>query len=73
MWTDYSLGASGAGAMDLKAIELGTIEELYAFVESAVARTALILDHERTLSSLGPVSVFCIRRFALAISCQAYA
>lgn len=32
--------------MDLKAIELGTIEELYAFVESAVARTALILDHD---------------------------
>src|ERR1700678_3932056 len=46
MWTDCSLGASGAAAMDLKAIELGTIEELYAFVESAVARTALILDHD---------------------------
>jgi hypothetical protein len=32
--------------MDLEAIELGTIEELYAFVESAVAQTALILDHD---------------------------
>jgi hypothetical protein len=30
--------------MALEAVELGTLEELYAFVESAVARTALILD-----------------------------
>jgi hypothetical protein len=32
--------------MDLEAIELGSIEELYTFVESAVAQTALILDHD---------------------------
>jgi hypothetical protein len=32
--------------MDLEAIDLGTIEQLYAFVESAVAQTALILDHD---------------------------
>jgi len=32
--------------MDLEAIELATIEELYAFVESATAQTALILDHD---------------------------
>jgi hypothetical protein len=32
--------------MDLEAIELGTIEELYAFVESAMAQTALIPDHD---------------------------
>jgi hypothetical protein len=32
--------------MALEAIELGTLEELYTFVESAVARTALILDHD---------------------------
>jgi len=30
--------------MDLEVIELGTIEELYTFVESAVARTGLIVD-----------------------------
>jgi len=32
--------------MELEAIELGSIEELYTFVESAVAQTALILDHD---------------------------
>jgi hypothetical protein len=32
--------------MALEAIELGTLEELYTFVESALARTALILDHD---------------------------
>ena len=32
--------------MDLEATELATIEELYAFVESATAQTALILDHD---------------------------
>jgi hypothetical protein len=32
--------------MDLEAIELATIAELYAFVESATAQTALILDHD---------------------------
>jgi hypothetical protein len=32
--------------MALEAIELTTLDELYAFVESSVARTGLILDHD---------------------------
>lgn len=32
--------------MDLESIELGTIEELYSFVESSVEQTALVLDHD---------------------------
>lgn len=32
--------------MALEAIELGTIDELYAFVESSMERTALTLDHD---------------------------
>ena len=32
--------------MELKSIELGTIEELYTFVESSIGQTALVLDHD---------------------------
>jgi len=47
--------------MELEAIELGSIEELYTFVESAVAQTALILDHDALLSSLGSIGFFDLR------------
>lgn len=32
--------------MELESVELGTIEELYTFVESSVEQTALVLDHD---------------------------
>lgn len=32
--------------MELESIELGTIEELYTFVESSIEQTALVLDHD---------------------------
>lgn len=32
--------------MELESIKLGTIEELYSFVESSVEQTALVLDHD---------------------------
>jgi DnaJ domain len=36
----------GIADMALEAIAVGTLDELYTFVESAVARTAFILDHD---------------------------
>lgn len=47
--------------MALEAIELLTLEELYTFVESAVVRTALILDHDALYRPwAGLVSSTCV-------------